>query len=681
MKVSYGWLRKYVPTKIRAKNLADALTMNGLEVTSIEEKGEDFIFEIEVTPNRSDALCHIGIAREVSAITGKRLKLPVFNLTRYFSKNIPTPKVLVQQHSACRRYTARIITDVCVGPSPKWLISRIESLGLRPVNNIVDITNFVLLETGQPLHAFDYDKLTEGKIIVRFAKETEEITNIDGEKRKLKSDILVIADADKPVAIAGIMGGQDTEVGPSTKRILLEAAYFDPVSIRRSSRYLGLATDSSYRFERGVDISKIIHASDRAASLICEIANGRTHKKIVDVSKKEKGEAIITLRPKRVNLLLGVRVSNADIRTTLSSIGFKVLEQKGIMKVTIPSFRKEDVKREVDLIEEIARIYGYDKIPTVLPNAIVTEETPHFKQKEEIVTAIREALAALAFNEALTYSLISSADIEKVNVSDINIISIKNPLSEQQEVMRNTLLAGLLKAINYNLNMGNADLRLYELSNIYFRQDEDLQENLSLSLGICGNSISDWSRKQQPMDLFYLKGVLKTLFDKLGIDVYFEESQHPSLEPDRTMAILAYNKMLGAMGLVKQEILAKMDIKKDVYAAEINTQVLFENARLEKLFKPIIRYPSSERDISICVDENISYESINRAIKDTAASFIKNIELIEQYRGKQIRENQRGLLIRITYRAKDRTLKETEIEKAHNEIREKLIRDFGVVIR
>lgn len=669
-----------MPIKIRAINLAKGLTMNGLEVTSLEQKSEDFIFGIEITPNRADCLCHIGIAREASAITKKPLKLPSSNLEPYFTKNVSIPQVLIKDIKECPRYTARVIADVTVAPSPKWLIKRIESVGLRPVNNIVDITNFVLFETGQPLHAFDYDKVTGGKIIIRLAKEDEEITTIDGEKRKLKSTTLVIADSEKPIAIAGIMGGQDTEIEPSTKRILLEAAFFDAVSIRRSSRYLGLSSDSSYRFERGIDTSKIPDASDRATSLICEIAKGKTHKRIIDVGKRQVKTHIINLRPRRVNAVLGAKISNADIKSNLSSLGFKAQSKKDIMKVTVPSFR-QDVKREIDLIEEIARIYGYDNIPTTLPKTVVTEEEAPFKRKDCITNFVRNILTCLGFFEILTYSLISRDDLRKMNTPEINTISIKNPLSNQQGIMRNTLLPGILKAIDYNINMGNSDMKLFEISNIYFRLGEDLVEDQSLTLAVCGNSISDWKRKPEKMGLFYLKGILKTLFSKLAINVYFEESQHPSFEPGRTMAVLVNNSMLGIIGMIKITSLTKMDIKNEVYVAEINTRVLSENARLEKSFKSFSRYPKSERDISICVDNDIPFEEINTAIKSVASSIIKDIRLVEKYKGKQISEGQKGFLIRITYQSKDRTLKEQETEAAHTSIKKRLTQDFNATIR
>ncbi|MFH0732855.1 MAG: phenylalanine--tRNA ligase subunit beta [Candidatus Omnitrophota bacterium] len=681
MKISYEWIREYAPTKVRAANLAQMLTMCGQEVTAIEQKGDDFIFDIEVTSNRPDCLCHIGIAREVAAITGKKLKLPAYNIKSCFGKKIPKPQVIVKDANACPRYTARLIAGVEVAPSPKWLIKKIESIGLRPVNNIVDITNFILFETGHPLHAFDYDKLGGKSVIVRMAKDGEEITTIDNVKRKLKPHTLVIADLQRPVAIAGVMGGANTEISQNTKNILLESAYFDPVSIRRTSRQLGLSTDSSYRFERGVDLVNVAQASDRAASMICAIAKGKTHKTPVDIGKKTLKAPVINLRPQRVNSVLGAKISNQAIKKSLAAVGFKVSDAKSAMKVIAPSFRIADVKREEDLIEEIARIWGYEFIPVVLPRAIITDEESAFKRKKGIISSTQETLAALGFTEILTYSLISKDDIGKTAIPQINVIPIQNPLSDQQAVMRNSLLPGMLKAIAYNINRGNSNLSLFEFSNIYFRHAENLSEQLSLIMGACGETEGDWKRQRQERDLFYLRGVLKTLFETMAVNIYFEETQHPSFELGKTLAIMSGSEMLGTVGAISPQVLAAMDIKQKVFCAEINTQILFKNARLEKYYKPIIKFPGAQRDISACVDNGIAFEDIYRAVKQAGGHIIKDIELVEEYKGKQIQGSQRALLLRIAYQAKERTLTEQEIERAHNGIREKLKKEFNAQLR
>jgi len=680
LKVSYEWIRKYVPTKLRADSLAEKLTMAGMEVTSVEQKGDDFIFEIEITSNRADCLSHIGIAREVAAVTKKPLLLPAFDLKPYFTAGTQLPQALVKEHQLCARYTVRLITGVRVGPSPKWLVERIESVGLRPINNVVDITNFVLFETGQPLHAFDYDKLAGNKVIVRLAKEGEEIITIDGQKRKLKNTTLIIADQEKPVAIAGIMGSTVAEVGPSTKRVLLEAASFDPVSIRRSSRYLALSTDSSYRFERGVDISSIVAASDRAASLICEIAKGKAHKKITDIGVKRAKSNIITIRQQKVNAVLGTAIPGSQIKSGLVRLGFKVSAKGATMKVTAPSFRPDAVK-EIDLIEEIARVYGYDNIPSRLPCALVTEPEACLKRKNKINDIIRNTLSGLGFSEIITYSLVARDDLKALDAPQMNIISVQNPLSDQQEVMRNTLLPGALKVIEQNINKGNKNIKLFELSNVYFEKDSNPQEEQNLLLATCGESSTDWRRKAQKMDLFYLKGILKAMFDRLGADIYFEVSQHPNFDPSCTVAILSNNRMLGVVGKLKQQALLKAGIKTEVCAAEITMRIALENIILQKIFENFSRYPASERDISMCISEDISFENINAALREAGGLIIKEARLVEEYRGKQIPQGQRSLLIRVTYQSKDKTLTEKEIDSAHSAVVKKLNQDFNATIR
>ena len=680
MKVSYEWLREYVPTKIRAANLADQLTTAGLEVTSLQQRKDDFIFEIEVTPNRSDCLSYIGIAREIAAITKKPLKHPAANLVKHIKAITKTPKVTVKDQKLCPRYTARVIVGVVVKPSPKWLVKKIESIGLKPINNVVDITNFILFETGQPLHAFDYDKIAGKEIIVRTAKEKEKITTIDKVERELKNTILVIADSKKPIAIAGIMGGLNTEVTASTKNILLEAADFNQLSVRRSCRYLGLNTDSSYRFERGVNNAAIDEASERAASLICDIANAKTHKKALSSGTKKSKTTTIMLRPKKVKHVLGVKISTTAIKRILKPLGFETKQQNNVLKVSVPCFR-EDVKREIDVIEEIARIYGYNNTPSILPRAIITDELEKFKRKNTLVQSAQNTLTGLGFNEIMTYSLLSKQDLVNANASDIDTISVRNPLSDQQEVMRTTLMPGILKAINYNINMNNSNIKLFEISNIYFQQEAKLKQQQNLVFAVSGSSVYDWNKNQEQMNIFYLKGILKTLFDSLNIKVSFEETQHPGFEDGETMAVLSSDKMLGIIGKISSRVQENFNIKTPAYAAEISMPGLAENFRAYKQFKQFSRFPKSERDISMYVNIDIVFADIKRTIKQSAGSILKNIELKEEYKGKQVPQGQRSLLIKLTYQSDDRTLREEEIERSLNTIKEKLVQELNVELR
>jgi len=676
MKISYEWLREYINTKIRAEKLRAFLTMAGHEVVSQKERDGDIIFDIEVTPNRSDCLSYMGIARETSAIIKKQLISP-FPKTISSKSKPPAIKVNIEEKTLCLRYSARLITNVQVTRSPKWLIRRIESMGLRPVNNIVDITNFVLFETGQPLHAFDLDKL-QGAIIVRTAKQTERIITIDEVERELKSDMLVIADDKKPVAIAGIMGGKGTEVVESTKNILLESAYFDPISIRRTALCLGLASDSSYRFERGVDLEGVILASDRAASLIAAIAKGEICT-LIDSGIKQKERNKINLRLTYLNKILGTKLTAAEAKNILKRLGFNITGT-ATMKVTAPSFRS-DVTREADLIEEVARIYGYETISPQAPSVITTDETPaskDFMRKKEVTG---QALTSLGFNEILTYSLLSKKIITNAALPEEDVIKIRNPLSKEQEVMRQSLLPGALKVIYHNTSRQVSKIKVFELSGIYFKNESRYNEEPALAIAQYAKPHKVVGSYEDSV-LFQLKGAVVILCEKLGIRIVeFEKTTHPLFMPDETIGILSDGAMLGVMGRIKSDVLGKFDIKGDVCACEINFKTLADLSNLDKFYKPLPKFPFSYRDISFAIDSQISYREITSFIKQEGGAIIESIELLSEYRGDKIEPNQRGLAIRIIYRLKEKTLIEEEINKLDTAIRKGLSRNFNATLR
>ena len=678
MKISYEWLREYVNTKIRAENLASLLTMAGHEVTSVEHKGNDFIFEIEVTPNRADCLCHIGMAREVSCITKKSLKLPAASIQT--KKKIKQIRLDLKDKDACAYYSARVISGARVSQSPKWLMKKIESIGLRPVNNIVDITNFVLFETGEPLHAFDLDKIKGDEIIIRRARAGERIATIDGSIRTLEPHMLVIADIERPIAIAGVMGGKDTEVTEDTKNILLEAAYFNPIVIRRTALSLGLSTDSSYRFERGVDLLNIVPASNRAASLICGIAKGDAGD-IVDAGVKEKEINNITLRPQRVNKILGAKLSLQQIKDILSRLGFK---SKGtsFLEVTAPSFRG-DVTREADLIEEIARIYGYENIASAAPNIITTDEDTASKDMVEKKDIAKGLLTSLGFNEVITYSLVSRQLIERIGLPQEGVIEIKNPLSKEQEVMRPSLLQGLIKTVSYNISRQIQDIKIFELSNTYFLKEGIYNEEPFLSFAYYSKTHK--KEKEQSLakeGIFYLKGVITTLCERLGTaDVGFETTQHPILVPSETLAVLSGTSMVGTIGRVKTEIAQAFDIKEKLFVAELNFNTLAAFSNLNRFYRPLPRFPYSYRDISFGIDEKIPYKDIINLVRSRGGPLVERIELLSEYHGEQIQKGRRGLAVRVIYQSKDRTLTEEEVNKLDTEIREKITKALGAAIR
>ncbi len=679
MKISYEWLREYVNTKMRAENLALKLTMAGHEVSSTEKHGKDIIFDMEITANRPDCLSHIGIARETAAITGKRLMLPMVRIAKKNSSG-QSFKVRINNLSACPRYTCRVIKGVKVGPSPKWLVKRIESIGLRPVNNIVDITNFVLHETGQPLHAFDIAKLPDKEIVVREAVPGEAITMIDGYAKQLSARMLVIASDNKPVAVAGVMGAKESEVTEGTKDILLESAYFDPVSVRRTAYKLALSTDSSYRFERGVDPDGVLFASDRAACLIRDIAKGEIAG-ITDTGKALKQTPKIPLKPGYVNKLLGTDLKASEMRKILTGLGYKIKGSSGLV-VTAPSFR-QDTTRPADLAEEIARAHGYDEITARPLRTIVTDEDEAFKDFAAKRRIAKDLLVSSGYYEIITYSLVNSAALKDTVFEEDGAAVIKNPLSADQDIMRFSLLPGMLRTVSHNLSRQVYDVKLFELSKIYYKQESDYTEEPSLVFARYakpGKSAPDTVSRENP--LFRVKGVLSVLCEKLGVkEITFEKATHPLFEKESSMALLAGNLMLGTAGSVNSKALDAFGIKGRLFAAEINFSRLAGVSSLVKYYKPLARFPYSYRDISFSVASSVQYKELLSFIKKTGGTYLENAELLSEYRGGQIDKSRRGIAVRLTFRSKDKTLTEEEIDSADSDVREGLKKNFNASLR
>ena len=688
MRISYNWLRDYVDIKLPPEKLAGLLTMAGLSVDSIDEKNEDAILEIEITSNRPDWLSYIGIAREVAALTGKKLKVPYsVQRTAYSARRSThnairnTLSVKVADKLLCPRYTAQIIRNVKVGESPKWLKEKIESIGLRSVNNIVDITNFCLFETGEPMHAFDLDKLKSQSIIVRRASKGEKIKTIDGIERSLDGDILVIADDKSPVAIAGIMGGAHTEVGLATKNILLEAAYFDPISIRRTSRRLALSTESSYRFERRVDIENIDCARDRATQLILKLAGAQTGE-FIDIGKVALYKKNINLRLDRLNKIIGTEIPLAKVKAILVSLDLKVKSSsKNALKLNIPGFRY-DLQHEIDIIEEVARIYGYGNIPETIPPVVEIGSRLSFDMVVD--KSIRNILVNLGLSEIITYSLLSRKTLKLLaNSSDSNVIDIRNPLSNEQEIMRPTLLAGMLNVICWNINRKMKDLRLFELGKAYFKEtDSSLLEKKHLIIGASGQLYDGWIGHPRAVTLFDLKGILETLFQSMGIKDYcVKESQNNLFSQAACASLEVSADVVGVMGQIEPKVLKSFDIKEAVYAAELDCGKLLKYISLEKRFKESPKFPSVRRDISIVADVNILNAKIISLIKETAGDLLKGVELVDRYSGGQIPDGKVGLTYRLEYQDLKKTLQDSDLQGLHSRIISALENNLGAKLR
>ncbi|MBU4313043.1 MAG: phenylalanine--tRNA ligase subunit beta [Candidatus Omnitrophica bacterium] len=686
MRVSLNWLKDFVDLKADLEKVPQALTMTGLEVGSIVDVEDDKIMDIEITPNRPDCLSIIGVARELAAATNKSLEVPL-SIKKAYGKKAPgrgSAKIEVQDKKACPRYVGCIIKNVKIGPSPKWLVQRLNAMGLRSINNVADITNYILFETGQPLHAFDLDKLEGKRIIVRKAKKGEGITTIDGIRRELDPNILVIADAASPVAIAGIMGGKDTEISGDTKTVLLESAYFDPIVVRKAQRKLGLVSESSYRFERGVDFSMVFAASARAQEMIRDIAGGRVSGTSTDVGGKLIKEKEVSLELGEISRVLGIEILPSKVADFLKQLDIKVVKKtKDKIVVKVPNYR-QDLERDIDLIEEIVRLYGYDKVPTKIPT--FTLQKTYEEEKKAQVSLDKKAkdvLISLGMNEIITYSLTSRFSVESLGISFDNLVRLENPLSSNQEFMRPSLLPEMLEVVSWNLNRRSSSLRLFELSKVYLKGDGDsVRENKNLCLGMCGATSGNWKEKSRDIDFFDLKGSVEVLLNKLGIKEYTLEAKDSFIFRDKmSSSIKIGEETIGVLGEVKKEIAKKFDIKQKVYVAEIYIENLLGIADLKKRFSPIPRYPSVKRDISILIGDSVASSSIFDLIKETGKDLVKSIDVFDLYKGQQVGEGKKSLAYTVEYRSDQKTLKDEDVTGIHKNIQDALVKKLNAQIR
>ncbi|MFC1704203.1 phenylalanine--tRNA ligase subunit beta [Candidatus Omnitrophota bacterium] len=683
MKISLNWLKDYVDVKQTSQSLVHMLTMAGLEVTAIQRLPGDCVFEIEITSNRPDWLSIVGVAREVAAITGKTLKLPVVSQCAVADTSSEKVKILIQDKKACTRYIGTLINDVTIKDSPAWLKQRIETIGLRPVNNAVDLTNFCLMETGQPMHAFDYDRLAGGKLIVRRAKKGESIITIDGVMRTLDSDILVIADRQKPVAIAGIMGGAGTEVTATTKNILLESAYFDPLLIRRASRKLGLSSESSYRFERFVDYEGVASSSLRATRLLCELTKGRAVA-LKDIKQKQPQLKEIPVDMRAVQQLIGKNISLAQSASILKKLGFRIKTSKNSIKATPPGFRR-DVQLDVDIIEEIARCFGYENIPYTHPFIKPIEVAS--QPETELRPTIKEILAAQGLREVITYSLIPLEFLSKTNLSSQAIIAIKNPLSREQEILRPTLLPSLISCMSYNFRRNQKDLKIFEISNRHIAVNGQLQEEPVLAIGLSGEDVSVClpdNKVSLSLSLFHLKGAVEALLNRLGIEnAAFKPSSYPAFSKETSTIIRVEGKKIGVLGRVSSEILEKFDYKtkSDVFLAELYLNELYPLVKLEKRFTALNIYPEVARDISLVVSQQVSFAQIEELITTSGHGLLQEVQLIDYYLGGHIPKGSKGITLSLTFQAEDRTLSDMEVNSLFETIRQELKQTLNAEFR
>ena len=682
MKITYCWLKDFLKVKLTPEALAQKLTMAGLEVVGLEKTKTDTVLEIEITSNRPDWLSVLGVAREVSALTQEKLKLasqlklaPVGKNKKSQTKSIDL-KLQVQSKKDCPFYSARIICDLKVGPSPDWLKSRLELLGCRSVNNVVDITNYILFTYGQPLHAFDLDLLTPGTLTVRRAVMGEEIVLIGGEKKLLGPEILVIADKQKPVALAGVMGGKSTEVTLQTHNILLESAVFNPILVRQAKQKLGLQSESAYRFERGVDPEMAKLASQEAARLITQVAGGKVGEVKFSNNFKFK-PVIIKLNLQEANKLLGVNIAPLQAVKILRQLGLKIKSQSsGVLTVSVPSFRP-DLKLAIDLVEELARIYGFDKIPQTFPELKAQKKIP---SKVDLVSDLKSVLAALGLQEIITYSLIDRALLAHAQLQQSEaVVEILNPLSREQEILRPSLLPSLMRAVAFNLNQQQERISVFEIANIFLDHALTVQEDLFLGIALCGSN-SFVTPAGVMKDIFtplHLKGILERFFIKFGIKEFDFQVQS-----DNKFDVLVKGEKVGLIWDVPGAVLGAFEIKnRQVILGELNLEKLFKHFDLRHKFLPLPKYPAISRDISFIIKEDILLKDLIAKIYGQGSQLLQQVKVADYYQGKQIPAGFKGLTISCVYRALDRTLTEVEVNPIYNATCSLLEECFGAKLR
>ncbi len=644
----------------------------------------DVILEIAITPNRPDALSHIGVARDLAALFDRDLIIPEIKLNEKNEDVNKLASIVIEDEVNCPRYIAKVVKEVQIKESPKWLKDRLEKIGLRPRNNIVDITNLVLHECGQPLHAFDLDKLSEQKIVVKSTKSETIFTTLDSKERKLPINTLMICDGNREVAIAGVMGGENSEITNSTKNILIESAYFNPSSIRKTSKNLGLSTDASYRFERGTDPNITKYAAERCAQLVAELADGKIANGIIDVYPNVINPKEIELRFSRTTKILGYEVAPDKIKNILSRLGLaiKVLDEDKLL-VSVPTFRP-DIEREIDLIEEIARINGYDNIPTVSKINITLEKKTDETEKDE---KIRQAATALGFFEMINNPLQSEKEV-KISGSPVKLA---NPLSADMEYLRSTLISGALISVSKNLRQGVKDLKLFELGDVFNKTNDgeiksfdDFIENQNLLFIISGKEQDKgWNTGVIDSDFYLLKGLVDSFLAKVSLDNVLNDSYYAAANE-----IYAYyltknlnDVELGKGGKIKSDVLKQFDINQDVYCFEFNlTQLKNVEAKNNGYVDPL-KYPKIIRDFAFVLDKSVKYLDIKEFIKKKSSNLLKEVSVFDIFESNTLGENKKSIAFTLEFYDKDRTLTEEEVEKDFNNLISLITKEFNAQLR
>jgi phenylalanyl-tRNA synthetase beta chain len=692
MKFTFNWLKEFVTFRTSPQKLAEMLTMAGLEVESLsslhepETDREDWLFEVGVTPNRGDCLGLAGIAREVSALTGGQLKPARVSAHGKDPSLAKRVSIKIANRRLCRRYSARIVDEVRLGASPAWMRFRLEACGIRSLNNVVDITNYVMLETGQPLHAFDLDRLPTRKIVVRPAQETRRFTTLDGVERELTAEDLLICDGDALIALAGLMGGTNSEVTAGTRSILLESANFDPLSIRRTAKRLGLYSEASHRFERGVDPEGTLVALDRAVYLLSELANGVASPGVADRYPGRPRAATLSLREKRVEGILGVQVDAKQAERLLQSLGLKTHQaSRGRIKVVVPA-RRADLTREADLIEELARLYGYERIPSHLLRLQSSGGRKDDRLAQE--RRVRSFLAGEGLVEVINLPFTTSelnGAFSGLWEGKSSPVAVLNPLAKENAEMRFSLIPGLIENLRVNLARQAESFWAYHLGKVFrLASNETVEERQCLSGILYGPRARQGLRAGREFSPGFLvgKGLAEGILELLGIsDVpTWSRDGLSVLHPGRAASLRVNEKKLGYLGQVHPDVSDRLGLP-PFLLFELDFDGLLQYAPRRITARALPRFPSVERDFAIVIDRMFSAQQIIDWIKNRAEALIQDVEVFDEYLGSPIPEGKKSLAYKISYRADDRTLTDTEVNTLHQSLMDQVVKLFGAQIR
>lgn len=649
----------------------------GTPIGDIEDL-KDFVIEFEITPNRPDCLSILGMARETAATFDLEMKYPEESVQSETGDAKDMISIEIEADDVCPRYAGRVVTDVKIEPSPLWMQLKLMKAGMKPISNIVDITNYVLLEYGQPIHAFDLETIKDSKIIVRKAKAGEKIVTLDDQERELTEDMLLITDPSGPIAIAGVMGGAATEVTDNTKSLLIEVANFDKKSIRKTSRDLQLRSEASSRFEKGVSQDLVIAAANRVCHLIEKLGAGKIVGGIVDVEPRKRTIEAVTVRSSRVNGLLGLKLSVEAIKALLERLEVEVTVE-GENLICLPPHQRLDLLKEIDFVEEVARLYGYDVIPSTVFRG---NEWGALTNGQMIQKITRETLVAAGLNEITTYSFVSPKSLDLINVSEHSIlrnaVKLNNPLGEEYSIMRTTLLPNLLEVLARNYKRSVKSASAFEVGNLFFPKQQPIVElpieKKSMVLGMYGEG----------KDFFTLKGVVESLFETLGVKGYKYEAEqnHGTYHPGRCANIVfGDNHILGTIGEVHPAVLDNYDIEVPVITAEIDFNMMMQITSMDKKYQGVPRYPASTRDLAVVVKSEVSNQNVIDIIRDKGGKLLESVELFDVYDGEQIKDGYKSMAYALVFRAKDRTLVDEDVNKSMDKILKNLESQLDAELR